>query len=51
MPQLKDIDFRILAELMGNSKTSDRKLARTIGVSQPTVTRRRANLERDVIDA
>ncbi len=51
MPRLKDIDLKILAELMSNSKISDRKLARTIGVSQPTVTRRRVNLEREVIDA
>jgi len=29
---------------------SDRKLAKEIGVSQPTVTRRRARLEKEVID-
>ncbi|MCW3981182.1 MAG: Lrp/AsnC family transcriptional regulator [Candidatus Bathyarchaeota archaeon] len=50
MPMLKGIDFKILAELINNSKISDRKLARNIGVSQPTVTRRRANLEREIID-
>jgi len=47
---LKDIDYTILSELMRNSKVSDRKLAKKIGVSQPTVTRRRANLEKEVID-
>ncbi len=50
MSKLKDIDYRILFELMKNSKTSDRKLAKKIGVSQPTVTRRRARLEREFID-
>lgn len=50
MSKLKGIDFKILSELMMNSKISDRQLAKMIGVSQPTVTRRRARLERDVID-
>ncbi len=48
--KLKDTDQRILFELMKNSKVSDRQLAKKIGVSQPTVTRRRARLEREVID-
>ncbi|MCW3980678.1 MAG: Lrp/AsnC family transcriptional regulator [Candidatus Bathyarchaeota archaeon] len=47
---LKDIDYKILFALMENSKTSDRQLAKKIGVSQPTVTRRRARLEKEVID-
>ena len=46
MATLKDMDFKILAELMKNSKASDRNLAKKLGVSQPTVTRRRAALER-----
>ncbi len=50
MRKLKDIDYKILSELLKNSKMSDRKLAKKIGVSQPTVTRRRARLEKDVID-
>ena len=45
MSKLKDIDYQILAELMTNAKTSDRKLGKKLGVSQPTVTRRRARLE------
>jgi len=49
MLKLKDIDYKILSELMKNCKISDRKLAKKIGVSQPTVTRRRARLEKDVI--
>ena len=47
---MNGIDYKILAALMKNSKTSDRQLAKEIGVSQPTVTRRRARLEKEVID-
>jgi DNA-binding Lrp family transcriptional regulator len=50
MSKLKDIDLEILSELMKNSKISDRLLASKIGCSQPTVTRRRARLEREMID-
>ena len=50
MKKLKDIDYKILFELMRNSKTSDRQLAKRLGVSQPTITRRRAGLERELID-
>lgn len=46
MVKLKSIDVQILSELVENSKVSDRKLARKTGVSQPTVTRRRAKLEK-----
>lgn len=45
--KLKNIDYMILSELIKNSKTSDRKLAKIVGVSQPTVTRRRINLEKE----
>jgi len=47
MKKLKDIDFKILFALMKNSKTSDRELAKKTGVSQPTVSRRRARLEKE----
>lgn len=50
MEKLKSIDYKILFALMRNSKISDRQLARQIGVSQPTVTRRRARLEKEAID-
>jgi DNA-binding Lrp family transcriptional regulator len=50
MEKLKNIDYEILFELMKNAKTSDRQLAKKLGVSQPTVTRRRARLEKEVID-
>lgn len=46
MQKLKGIDYRILSELMRNSRTTDRALAKKIGVSQPTVTRRRASLQK-----
>lgn len=49
--KLKEIDYTILFELVKNSKISDRKLARILGVSQPTITRRRAILEKeDLLD-
>lgn len=50
MRDLKELDYKILYELMKNSKTSDRRLAKILGVSQPTVTRRRAMLEKEVIE-
>ncbi|UCH31102.1 MAG: Lrp/AsnC family transcriptional regulator [Candidatus Bathyarchaeota archaeon] len=43
---LKDIDYDILFHLMKNSRISDRQLAKILGVSQPTITRRRARLEK-----
>ncbi|UCE28885.1 MAG: Lrp/AsnC family transcriptional regulator [Candidatus Bathyarchaeota archaeon] len=48
MTSLKDVDVKIIAGLMKNSKISDRKLADIIGVSQPTITRRRAKLEKEL---
>ena len=50
MKNLKPEDYRILSELMKNARLSDRKLAKIVGVSQPTVTRKRAYLERELID-
>lgn len=47
--KLGNLDYEILSELMKNSKTSDRELARRLGVSQPTITRRRARLEKEGI--
>ncbi len=41
MKELKPIDYKILFELMKDSHRSDRQLAKALGVSQPTVTRRR----------
>ncbi|UCG37249.1 MAG: hypothetical protein JSV64_02950 [Candidatus Bathyarchaeota archaeon] len=36
-----------MIELLRNSKESDRKLARKLGVSQPTITRTRGRIERE----
>jgi DNA-binding Lrp family transcriptional regulator len=43
----KDLPNRLLIELLGNSKESDRKLAKRLKVSQPTITRTRGKLERE----
>jgi len=50
MAKLKELDWKLLFELMRNSRRSDRELAKALGTSQPTVTRRRAFLERELID-
>jgi DNA-binding Lrp family transcriptional regulator len=44
---MKGTETKLLAELLKNSKKSDRELGRILGVSQPTVSRTRAKLERD----
>ena len=50
MKRTKDIDYRIISELLKNSKVSDRELGKKLGVSQPTISRRRALLERELFD-
>lgn len=50
MDELKSIDHKLLWELLKNSRRSDRELAKALGTSQPTVTRRRANIEKNFID-
>jgi DNA-binding Lrp family transcriptional regulator len=50
MKELKPIDYKLLFELMKDSHRSDRQLAKALGVSQPTVTRRRAMLEENFIE-
>lgn len=47
MKKLRELDYKILFELMKNAKTSDRRIATRLGVSQPTITRRRASLEKE----
>ena len=42
---MKDIELRLISELMKNSRRSDRELAKAIGVSQPTVSRLIKKLE------
>jgi DNA-binding Lrp family transcriptional regulator len=43
---MKEVELKLVSELMKNSRRSDRELARVLGVSQPTVTRMRTRLEK-----
>jgi len=43
---MKDIELKVVIELMKNSHRSDREVARAIGVSQPTFSRTRKKLEK-----
>jgi len=43
---LKDIELKLISELVKNSRRSDRELAKAIGISQPTVSRIRVRLEK-----
>lgn len=43
----KKLATKLLIELLRNSKESDRKLAKKLGVSQPTITRTRKKIEDD----
>jgi DNA-binding Lrp family transcriptional regulator len=47
MKELKSIDYEIVSELIKNSRLSDRQLAKILKTSQPTVTRRRRELEKE----
>jgi DNA-binding Lrp family transcriptional regulator len=42
---LKDVELRLVSELMKNSRRSDRELAKAVKVSQPTVSRTIKRLE------
>lgn len=44
---LKDVERKMLSELIKNSRRSDRELAKAIGISQPTATRIRTKLEKE----
>jgi DNA-binding Lrp family transcriptional regulator len=50
MNKLKTIDYELLRELLKNCRRSDRQLAKALGTSQPTVTRRRAIVEKSLIE-
>jgi len=43
----KDLSKKLIIELLRNSKASDRTLAKKLGVSQPTITRARRDMERE----
>lgn len=47
MRKLKQVDYAIISELIKNPRLSDRQLAKTLKTSQPTVTRRRTELEKE----
>jgi DNA-binding Lrp family transcriptional regulator len=44
---LKDVELKLVKELVRNSRRSNRQLAETIGVSQPTVNRLVKKLEKE----
>jgi len=44
---LKKVEWKLLSELMKDSRRSDRELAQAIGVSQPTVSRTLKKLEKE----
>jgi len=46
---VKDVELRLVSELMKNSRRSDRELARVLGLSQPTVGRIVKKLEKEGI--
>jgi hypothetical protein len=48
---MKNIELKLISELMKNSRRSDRELAKAIGVSQPTVSRLIKKLENQVSDS
>lgn len=50
MTNLKPLDYKILSELLKDANVSDRQLARKLGKSQPTITRRRGKLEKSLIE-
>jgi DNA-binding Lrp family transcriptional regulator len=43
---MKEVERKLISELMKNSRRSDRQLARAVGVSQPTVSRLIKKLEK-----
>jgi DNA-binding Lrp family transcriptional regulator len=44
---MKEVELKLISELMKNSRRSDRDLAKTMKISQPTVTRLRTKLEKE----
>lgn len=44
---MKEVELKLISELIRNSRRSDRELARAIGVSQPTVSRLTKKLEKE----
>ena len=50
MRKLRELDYKLLSELMKNAKRSDRQIAKVLKSSQPTITRTRVFLEKELID-
>ncbi len=46
---MKDVELRLISELMKNSRRSDRELAKVLGISQPTVSRMIKRFEKEEI--
>jgi DNA-binding Lrp family transcriptional regulator len=44
---VKNVELKLVAELMKNGRRSDRELARAVGISQPTISRAIAKLKKD----
>jgi DNA-binding Lrp family transcriptional regulator len=44
---LKEVEIRLISELMKNSRRSDRELAKALGISQPTVSRLIRRLQKE----
>ncbi len=44
---MKDVELKLISELMKNSRRSDKQLAKAIGVSQPTVGRMLKRFQKD----
>ena len=44
---MKEVELKLISELMKNCRRSDRQLAKAIGVSQPTVSRTIRKLEKE----
>ena len=44
---MKELERRLIAELIRNSRRSDRELAKAVGCSQPTVSRMIKRLEKE----
>jgi DNA-binding Lrp family transcriptional regulator len=44
---MKEIELKLISELMKNSRRSDRELGKAIGTSQPTVSRMISRLEKE----
>jgi DNA-binding Lrp family transcriptional regulator len=46
---MKEVELKLISELMKNSRRSDRELAKAVGVSQPTISRTIQRLEKEGI--